>query len=142
MEHCNLVAESLESGVAAPVASDYARLKLEAERLAADRGDKAAELARVKAQLDRGNGANQSLAGRLDAIEQRAAGHDAVPKPLRQRRSSNGSTVPRRNFTWHLSVSTRRRHRQLYRMDAYRFSPSWCKCGWRFHLDKESSALE
>lgn len=80
VERCNLVVESLESGRPSPESSDYSRLKLETERLAADRADKVAELARLKAQLDHVNAANLALTGRLDALEQRAASQDTAVK--------------------------------------------------------------
>lgn len=66
IERCNLVNESLDKrDQTAPLdASEYARLKPEAERLAA-------ENARLTAELNQANELNRSFSARIEALEQR-----------------------------------------------------------------------
>jgi len=72
IEKCNLVAESLESGMPAPEMSGYAELKQHFDKVMAERQDKVVEIARVTAELDKEKASSRALGSRIDDLERKS----------------------------------------------------------------------
>ena len=80
IEKCNLVAESLESGMPAPEMSGYAELKQKFDKVMAERQDMVMESTRHLADMEQARISSQALITRIQELERQAQMPAAQPE--------------------------------------------------------------